>query len=132
MLCLPLVMTSVCFMIPAVIAARKKGRNKDAMLISCMALTSTCFHSTYHTMAYVLDKFLAHGFGVYYTSLAVTEAVFRKRCVPLVFTAGTLMCCGLEECVSQTSRLRVPMHIGIHMGAIAALTHHFATNDAPK
>lgn len=59
-----LVCTSVGFLIPAVMAFRKRKRI-DAIASSTLATTSILFHTTLHPAIKVVDMVVAHTIGAY-------------------------------------------------------------------
>ena len=63
--CLPLVITSSLFFIPALIARRKRRRGLSNE-IAALATTSILYHASSHPTIHLVDKCWAHLFGVRY------------------------------------------------------------------
>lgn len=113
-----LVVTSCCFVIPAIIGF-KRGHKRDATAMSTLACLSVWNHSTQHPLALFVDKTYAHGFAIRYAIRAI-NLPGRKRdwFVRCVFCSGAL--CYMFE----LHRLIVPLHLGVHLSTIVAFSAH--------
>lgn len=123
--CIPLIISSACFVIPAVIGLRKK-KVLAAAASSLLATTSLWFHGTYGRLAYMIDRAYAHVFAMYYIAKATRNIlVYRRAIDTFAFgcIVGTLTCYG-AECRHHDLFIHVPFHVGVHMFSIGALVSH--------
>ena len=121
MICIPLVLSSACLIIPAV-TALWRSKKKDGIAISVLALSRILFHSRYSSVVYLFDTAYAHAFGTYYTWLAIQEAFWKHRPLPLLCTIG---CIGCWQAEGRVQQYRLPIHIGLHAYTWGALMSHF-------
>ena len=70
--CLPLVITSSLFFIPAMIA-RRKGRRRMSNEIAALASTSIIYHASSHPIIHFIDKCWAHIFGIRYGIISIIQ-----------------------------------------------------------
>lgn len=127
--CIPLVITSACFLIPSVIGILKK-RKKDVIATSLLACTSIWFHSSGTLAAYIVDKTYAHIIGITYCAKSILYcARYRRVCdvAILALACGTVVCYVLEG-----DTLNVALHSMVHMTSIVAFSLHMVTDNATK
>lgn len=127
--CIPLVITSACFIVPSVIAFIKR-RRVDGVATCALACTSLWFHGSSAFIAYVIDKTYAHAFAVTYMGKAVLRCVSLHRVCDFAVVAlgiGSIHCY-----LREGETLHVPLHSLVHLCSIAAFSLHMLTIDVEQ
>jgi len=129
--CIPLLISSACFIVPAVIGFRKIHRKKDAIATSALTVTSLWFHGTRSTLSYIVDRAYAHIFATYYVTRALINQIRHHRVsdtIALIFALATVGCYVGERRL-EPKHVDVPVHIALHMCSIMALSTHMLHHD---
>lgn len=132
--CIPLLISSACFIVPAVIGFRKIHRKKDAIATSVLTATSLWFHGTRSTLSYIVDRTYAHVFAVYYVSRALVNQIRYKRLndtIALTFALATVGCYAKESKLAP-KQVDIPTHMALHLCSIIALSTHMLHPDYKK
>jgi len=121
--CWTLVITSIGFFIPALIAAQMK-KHKEKIIISALASTSVLYHGTIHPLARFIDTCVAHFAAILFLSGGVRDFLKYKR----VYDVIGITLSGISIIMYYTKSLRIDhedtsrkWHMGVHLTAQAAL-----------
>jgi hypothetical protein len=114
-----LVITSAGFLIPFVIAHRKKDK-KHMVLSSALACTSLWFHGIGSHLSFVVDKAYAHTLGTIFWIESLQNFWKRRRRLDVIFVATTngiiyVYFCHTKGRQGMTSHL---WHMAMHVIAI--------------
>lgn len=124
---LGLVITSLGFIVPAVLAFRNK-RNRMGLACSALTVTSTLFHSTHHPITKMIDVSYVYCIATYYVSKSVKNLLLRKRKRDMVIHLGALGCVLLyfqrcnHPCVPEYLQHR--FHMLFHLASQTLFSYH--------
>lgn len=121
--CLGLVVTSIGFFVPAIIA-RMKGMHKDTRLIGSLAITSVLYHGTVHPLALLVDTAVAHFVSIGYAIQGIRDVIVKRRHDTVVGVALGCMSAFMYyqkslKIADETESRR--WHMNVHLTAQAAL-----------
>jgi hypothetical protein len=121
--CWPLVITSIGFFIPALVAAKMK-KHKEKNIIMSLASTSVLYHGTVHPLAQFIDTCVAHFTAIRFLTEGLRDFLNYKRMYDVI---GITMS-GISIFMYYTKSLRIDhedtsrkWHMGVHITAQMAL-----------
>jgi hypothetical protein len=124
--CIPLVLTSACFMIPSIIGFFRRHM-VDAVVTAALSCTSLWYHGTNSYLAYVIDKTYAHVYAIMYSCNSIVRLVRLHRVcdgVIVVFTAISIACY-----MKEGNTLNTQLHAGLHTSSIIAFSLYMLTKN---
>lgn len=83
-----LVITSIGFSIPALLAFRNK-RKKMGRACSILTCTSILYHGTQHAICKAIDLCYAHSIGVFYGIKSIYHTICYRRTIDVIILLGT-------------------------------------------
>lgn len=120
---LGLILTSIGFFIPAIIAKKRKQK-VDTILISSLATSSIFYHGTLHRTAHVTDLIVAHSVAINYLILGIKNVLKHSKKLDML----GLFFGGLSTHMYYRKSLRIhdekisrKWHMKVHLSAQMAL-----------
>lgn len=127
MVMLPLVVTSTLFLVPSALGFVKR-HIKDACGMLVLTGLSVWNHGTNNPLALVIDRAYAHTFAIIYGIKALKLCMRPKR-RKIDMTIFGIYCCGVILYACEINKLKVALHVGLHVCTISAFSLYMITKD---
>ena len=118
-----LIITSICFFIPAWIAKRRRQKT-DAILISTLATSSILYHGTMHPKAHLFDLVVAHSIASNYLITGLKNIIkYRKRIdlIGILFGGLSTHMYYRKSLPTKDHNISRKWHMRVHVSAQLAL-----------
>lgn len=109
-----LVVTSLGFMVPAILAHRN-SRKRMGRAFTALTVTSTLFHSTHHPLTRTIDMTYVYCLATYYIMKSVKNLFLHKRKRDLYIHVGSLGCVALYFKRCSHPEIPPPIQKRFHM-----------------
>lgn len=120
--------SSLVFIIPAIVARRKK-RKFDALACSCLTGTSILFHGIGHWWMYVLDAFLAHSMVIGYTLKGIELFLKTKNILYMSGCLNSILAAALY--VSNTITFKKDtLHTFVQLNGLVAILNYISASES--